>query len=521
MTQRPQPIAAPAQHQVPSPQQGGMPPPPVHSGHMAPPAHMPSPYGQPAGAIPVPQPPMPPVAHPQQHGYPAAQTAIPNMQPPGGLTQGMPPYQMPTVDPISEGGELALPNIAIQAFCERSETASAIHEMSRDWRMKRTNLKIFMGGLPAAIEYYHKEGTPALILIESGMRGNELFAQLDQLASVCDSGTQLIMIGATNDIKLYRQLLDKGISDYIVPPFHPLSMIRTISEHFSDPEKPFTGRVAAFFGAKGGVGSSTLAHNVAWCLAEGIQQETALIDLDSSWGTTGLDFAYDATQGLEEALAQPDRLDDTLLDRIMLRHTAKLSILPAAGALDSNPVMDPKAYETVVNGIRKISPISIVDMPHYWSEWTRNILTGADDVIITANCDLANLRNTKNLFDYLKAERPNDGLPILILNKTGRSKTHEISVKDFGAAVGIDPSLVIGFDPDSFFEAANDGKMLTEVKSAAATVNGLTYIANRIKTGSFSTELAQVGKKKGSFLSKKSADGGKTSLFSKLKKKKD
>ena len=260
---------------------------------------------------------MPPPAPPMHPGMPApGHSAMPGgmlapgaMQPAGGMpppgsmpmpSVQAPGFQAPAPEPYGEGGEVALPNIAIQAFCERSETAGAIHEMSRDWRMKRTNLKIFMGGLPAALDFYHKESTPALILIESGMRGNELFAQLDQLASVCDAGTKLIMIGAANDIKLYRQLLDKGVSDYIVPPFHPLSLIRTISEHFVDPDKPFTGRVAAFFGAKGGVGSSTLAHNVAWCLSERIQQETALVDLDSSWGTTGLDFAYDATQGLEE-----------------------------------------------------------------------------------------------------------------------------------------------------------------------------------------------------------------------------
>jgi len=478
---------------VPQPPQPGIMPPPMPQQGQAPQPQMP-PQNAPVGNMPGA---MAPVAEP-----------VPNLQ-------------MPAPEPFGEGGEVALPNIAIQAFCERSETASAIHEMSRDWRMKRTNLKIFMGGLPAALDYYHKENTPALILVESGMRGPELFAQLDQLASVCDEGTQLIMIGAANDIKLYRQLLDRGVSDYIVPPFHPLSMIRTISEHFVDPEKPFMGRVSAFFGAKGGVGSSTLAHNVAWCLAERIQQETSLIDLDSSWGTTGLDFAYDSTHGLEEALSQPERLDDRLLDRILLRHTAKLSILPAAGTLDTNPIMNSDAFETVVSGIRKISPLSILDLPHYWCEWTKNVLTSADDVVITASCDLANLRNTKNLLDYLKAERPNDSLPILILNKVGRSKNHEISVKDFAAAVGMEPALVIGYDPDGFFEAANDGKMLTDIKSAASTVNGLTYIANRLKSGEFMSDPMAGGKKKKWLGGGKSGDsGGKSSLFSKLKKKK-
>lgn len=546
----PSQLPPPVPHPVPAPQH--RPAPPMPGGPVA--APMPSPYGQPAPhAAPMPGVPMPapgqmvPPAHqapfqmPQSAPMPGAPAApvhggMPQMPQGAGGGMPMPSAPMPGVqqapgflapspEPYGDGGEVALPNIAIQAFCERSETAGAIHEMSRDWRMKRTNLKIFMGGLPAALDFYHKESTPALILIESGMRGNELFAQLEQLASVCDAGTKLIMIGATNDIKLYRQLLEKGVSDYIVPPFHPLSLIRTISEHFVDPDKPFTGRVAAFYGAKGGVGSSTLAHNVAWCLSERIQQETALVDLDSSWGTTGLDFAYDATQGLEEALSQPERLDDTLLDRIMLRHTAKLSILPASATLNSDPIMDSEAYETVVNGVRKISPVSILDLPHYWCNWTRNVLIGADDVIITATCDLANLRNTKNLIDYLKAERPNDISPILILNQVGRSKAHEISVKDFSAAVGMEPSLVVPFDPDGFFEAANDGKMLTDVKSAQATVDGLTYIANRIKTGSFVGVPENATRRKGRKTGRSAAAGTgeakpKSSLFSKLKKRK-
>lgn len=543
----PSQLPPPNPHQIPAPQ-------PMHGAPVAPP--MPSPYGQPVaqpaqmpapapGMAPIARPPMPQAVPPMPHQAPLGQPQqLPSHPPQPGqiMPQSQPqPSLMPQARPISggaapgfmplspepygDGGELALPNISIQAFCERSETAGAIHEMSRDWRMKRTNLKIFMGGLPAALDYYHKEGTPALILIESGMRGQELFAQLEQLASVCDEGTRLIMIGAANDIKLYRQLLDAGVSDYVVPPFHPLSLIRTISEHFVDPEKPFTGRVSAFFGAKGGVGSSTLAHNVAWCLSERIGQETALVDLDSSWGTTGLDFAYDATQGLEEALSQPDRLDDTLLDRIMLRHTAKLSILPASGTLELNPIMNPEAFETVVNGVRKISPISILDIPHIWCEWTKDILTSVDDVIITATNDLANLRNTKNLIDFLKAERPNDSPPLLILNQVGRSKSHEISVKDFGAAIDLEPALVVGFDPDAFFEAANDGKMLTDVKSAAATVNGLTHIANRIKTGSFASLPDPSGKRKKRGKAKAVAmgapdDGGKSSLFSKLKKRK-
>jgi len=551
----PRPVQQAMPHPVPAPV-------PVPAPALAPamPRPMPAPAPQilPTQVVPRPVAPPQPIhagqgyaPHPQAMPAPHTPHMVPQPAPiatpgptPGQYYQGMPDQRIAVAPvPVSamamdvsiedrsrEGGEKALPQISIHAFCDRNETANSINETNRDWRMKRTNVKIYMGGLHAAIEYYRKENTPNLILIESGMRGPELFGQLEDLASVCDAGTKVVMIGATNDIKLYRQLIEKGISDYLVPPFHPLSLIRSLSDLYADPDKPFIGRTAAFFGAKGGVGSSTLAHNIAWCMSEIVGQDTSLVDLDASWGTTGLDFAYDASQGLEEALAEPERLDETLLDRIMLRHTPKLSMLPTAGSLNSTPVMSSEAYEAVVDAVRGISPMTILDLPHYWAEWTTKVLISSDDVVVTAAPDLANLRNTKNLLDYLKTQRPNDADPILILNKTGLTKNNEITVKDFAAAVDMDPALVIGFDPDIFSEAANDGKMLTDIKGAEQTVVGLNYLAERLKTGSFPmTPKAGVSSKKVlSFLGSKSKGSANMpagaskpsgkSIFSKFKK---
>ena len=306
-------------------------------------------------------------------------------------------------------------------------------------------------------------------------------------------------------------MIDQGVSDYLVPPLSPLSIIHSLSDLFSDPDKPFAGRVTAFFGSKGGVGSSTLAHNVAWCLSEQIGQQTALVDLDESWGTTGLDFAYDSSQGLEEALAEPERLDETLLDRIMIRHTPNLSLLPAAGSLGTSPIMDPEAYEAVVNVVRGVSPMTILDLPHYWTKWTSRVLTSSDDIVITATPDLASLRNTKNLVDFLRDKRPNDPDPILILNRVGAAKVNEIPVKDFGSMVGLEPAIALAFDPEVYIQATAEGKMLTDIKSASGHVTGFNMLAARLKTGRFPDMNAKIGRKKGK--------GDSKSLFSKLKGK--
>ena len=413
-----------------------------------------------------------------------------------------------------EDGDKMIPGISLQVFCERKETGAVINRTQHDWRMKRVNVDIFMGGLNAAVSYYHNETTPNLIMIETALTGNELFTQLEQLASVCDEGTQVIVIGAANDIRLYRQLMEKGVSDYIVPPFHPMTIIRSISDLFLAEDKPFTGRCTAIYGAKGGVGASTIAHNLAWILAENLGQETGLIDFDETWGTTGIDFAYDTAQGLEEALSQSDRLDEALLDKIMVRHTKKLSILPSSASLGNGSSFNsPEVFEKLIDGIRSMSPFNIFDMPHVWSEWSSTALTGADEIVIVATPELACLRNTKNLIDYLKAKRPNDPDPLVIMNKIGRSKL-EIPFKDFAAAIGIEPALSLSFDPDTFTEASNDGKMLGELKAGVSHVEGLTYIASRIRTGRFPNMSTMSGKS-----NKKSGTSLTESLMSKLKKK--
>lgn len=531
MQPRPVPVPVPAAP-MPQPGQPQIMPQPIPQGVRPQMAPQPMPHptmpqqGVSVSAAPqMPQPAMPQPAMPQgQAPAPGNYLDYAGTAPTQQAVPG--PRYAPLEDENRDEGEKPLPSISVHAFCDRQETAHCINETTRDWRMKRTNVKIYMGGLPAAIDFYHKENTPSLIIIESGMRGDELFNQLEGLASVCDEGTKVVMIGAANDIRLYRQLMDKGLSDYLVPPLHPLHVIRSLGELYSDPEQPFIGRVAAFFGAKGGVGSSALAHNTAWVLSETLAQETALIDLDASWGTTGLDFSYDNMSGLEEALGEPDRLDETLMDRIMIRHTEKLSILPTSSSLNTKPVMDSSSYEAVVNAVRGISPLSILDMPHYWSDWTTNVLTSVDDVVVTATPDLAGMRNAKNLIDFLKTQRPNDPEPILILNCVGMSPKTEISVKDFGAMVGQDPHIVIGWDPDSHFEATNEGKMLAEVKTAVSTVQGLEFLANRLRTGSFDMRVkAEVAPTKKGLLS---IGGGKSdkpqgenkSMFSFLKKDK-
>ena len=108
-----------------------------------------------------------------------------------------------------------------------------------------------------------------------------------------------------------------------------------------------------------------------------------------------------------------------------------------------------------------------LDLPHTWTAWTKRLLLGADEVVITAAPDLANLRNAKNIIDLLKQSRNNDGPPHLVINMVGMPKRQEIAVKEFCQHLDLQPAAVIEFDPETFSSASANGQMIEEINKKA------------------------------------------------------
>ncbi len=379
-------------------------------------------------------------------------------------------------------GEAPVPRITINVFCARTDTAELVERASADRRLSRASTVVRAGGLAAAVEHFQNQPTPSLVIVESLDPAPQMIALLDRLAEVCDPGTKVMVIGSANDIALYRELMRRGVSEYLVPPLQPLQIIRAIGGLYADPSQPFLGRQIAFVGARGGSGASTLAHNIAWTISERMQAGTVLVDYDLAFGTAGLNFNHDPLQGVMDALGQPDRLDPVLMDRMMARCTDRLSLFAAPATLDSDYDISSEAYEEVTQKIRAAAPFVVLDLPHGWNAWTRKMLIASDDLVIVATPDLASLRNAKNMVDLVRQARPNDNPPRLVLNQVGLPGRPEIPAKDFGDALGIAPSMIVGFDAKVFGQAANNGQMIIESapkSKAAADIEALAQLISR------------------------------------------
>jgi len=372
------------------------------------------------------------------------------------------------------------PRVSVQAFCETVETAAAIQAAAEDRRMAKAHLRIQMGGLTAAVEAYQSSPTPNVIILESESQGDDILDGLDQLANYCDAGTRVIVIGRHNDVALYRELVRRGVSDYLISPVETLQVVRAVCGLFSAPDAKPVGRIVAVVGAKGGVGASTIAHNIAFSMARDLTLDAVVTDLDLAFGTAGLDFNQDPPQGIAEAVFSPDRIDTAFIDRLLAKCTENLSLLAAPATLDRVYDFGAEAFDAIFDSLRATVPCVVLDVPHQWTGWSKQTLIGADDILIVAAPDLANLRNTKNIYDLLKASRPNDRLPRYCLNQVGVPKRPEIKAADFAKALEVEPMATIPFEPQLFGAAANNGQMIAEISSSHRTAEIFRQLAQQL-----------------------------------------
>ena len=373
---------------------------------------------------------------------------------------------MDSAPTIEDSGEVIapVPRITLQAFCETHDVAATVQAAISDRRMQKAVSKVQMGGPAAAAEAFQDAPTPNVLILENANDPPSLLGYLERLSEVCDEGTRVIVVGKVNDIQLYRDLKARGVSEYLVLPVGVVDVLRAVSQLFGPQGAEKIGRGVAVVGVKGGVGASTVAHNIAWSVSQSLEQSTILVDLDLAFGTAGLDFNQDPPQGVLDAVMAPDRVDQALVDRLLSRCSEKLSLLAAPAILDKTYDLPEEALDHLLDILRSLAPNIVLDLPHQWTAWARRTITTADDILLVATPDLASLRNAKNLLDLCRQLRTNDREPRLMLNQVGVPKRPEIAAAEFAKSLSIELAAVIAFDPQLFGTAANNGQMIAEVQ---------------------------------------------------------
>lgn len=391
----------------------------------------------------------------------------------------------------------------IGAFLTSPQTTEAVEALREDRLFLRSTIVAQPGGLNAACAYLADHDTPPVIVVETEARGEALLDELARLADVCAPKTKVLVIGRDNDINLYRTLIREGVSDYIAGPVTVDQLRQSFQDTFTEADAAKNARLVAFMPARGGVGSSILAHHAAFALSKLYNEQVILLDLDIPYGTAGLVFNVQVRQSIADVLNQLNRLDEMLLEKYLVPYEPsenKVSILPSPATLTSGISVTAEGLAVILKLVRRMAGFVVLDMPHSWEPWMRELIVEVEELVIVAEPDLASLRDAKNIVEFLGPNRGESPTRV-VLNKMGEAKRAELSEKEFRDALGMTPAVQIPADPAAFSGALNNGEMIFKTAGKSKAVEAINSLAKMVSARA--EETPSKDKKKFSLFKKK------------------
>jgi pilus assembly protein CpaE len=333
------------------------------------------------------------------------------------------------------------------------------------------------GGIAKAIRYLATERSPETIIVDISC--SEMPAsQVHDLAELCEPGVTMIAIGDRNDIGLYRDLVQAGVSEYIVKPVTAQLFAKALSAALTvkdaNPTSRKRGKAIAIVGARGGVGATTLATNLAWYLANRQNRRVVLLDLDLQSGDCALALNLPPTPGLREALVNPLRIDGVFLERAVAVHGERLFVLSTEEPLRADAGFSPEAVETLVDALRTQFHYVIADVSRIPAVPYRRALDIADVRVIVADQTLRSVRDTIRLRETLGEGDPTHS-NLLVVNRSGEGGRHAMTLEEM-ARVRLRPKCVIPFRPKLFAVPGpvRNGAITASIAALAAEISGRT-----------------------------------------------
>jgi pilus assembly protein CpaE len=365
--------------------------------------------------------------------------------------------------PYEAEPKLAAGRSPLMAFVD-AETERVLQESS----VLLARSVIMRGGILKAIDYLSEQRSPHLLLVD--ISGIDLpLSHIHTLADVCEPGTTVVAIGDHNDVGLYRDLVEAGVSNYIVKPLTRELLTKALTPKNSNSSEIGSraalklGKIVSFIGARGGVGTTTLATNLAWHLANRQSRRVALVDLDLQNGDCALLFNINMTPGLRDALANPLRLDHLLLDRIMTLHGERLFVLGSEEPLHDNVQFTASAIDTLFSVLRSQFHYVIVDVPRIPTPAYRRALEIADRRVIVVDQTMRSMRDAVRLTKMFGdgqvpgAEHSAEHRNIFVVNRVGEHRA--VSLKDVHNVLQVQSTSIVPFLPNLVTPAAHAGEV--------------------------------------------------------------
>jgi pilus assembly protein CpaE len=368
---------------------------------------------------------------------------------------------------ISES--LFIPRSTIAAFAKSKDVLAVLKALKSHSLLSRVQYSAVEGGIDEITNMYPTGGTPDLLIIEHDASMDEL----DRLAEVSGSNTQLIVISRDNDISRYRQLLDQGGADYLFTPITPELLLGSISRTFARSENRQVGTLLTVFSCGRGSGGSTIAQNTAALLAQLPDKRAMLLDFDMYTGTATLNFDLNPVRGLRELLRDPKSITPKEISKLTHERSVDLQILCSAPTLEAEVSLSSDHFVDIIDQARTLVDYVVIDMPTGWSLLHSKLLAMSERALLVTMTDLGSyqtLRNVETMAGKLRQSLPPADV---ILNRWTPASEKLLSAQIFAETAQNGRLVKVGDFGQSAIAAAENVKLVAELEPNHATLGEL------------------------------------------------
>ena len=347
--------------------------------------------------------------------------------------------------------------------------------VARNW----SEQEVRDGDIASAIQYMTELAAPPVVIVEfTDIERATL--DVSALSQCCGPETAIIGIGTINDVELYRNLIQSGLTDYLVKPVDEDALDRVLDRAFrsvsGDPDEAKKGKLVTIIGARGGVGASTVALNCAWLMAHEQNLHTAILDLDLYFGTSALALDLLPGRGLRESLENPDRIDSLFVASAMVSASERLFILAGEEPLEEEFMFDSAALDQLVDELRKNFTRIVVDLPRNMTLSHRQVLVTSSEIVIVADLSLASVRDTTRLRTLIHELAPQARI-MVVANQVAGKKRDCITRSDFEGGIESKIDFIIPYDLKAAGGALNSGKSVVQQAKGSPMATALRELA--------------------------------------------
>jgi pilus assembly protein CpaE len=324
--------------------------------------------------------------------------------------------------------------------------------------------QVISGPVSAAIAAMNARSVPPeYMIIDIASRGSDVLRDIDALAEHCEPTLRVVVIGSVNDISFYREVKNRGILEYFNRPAQASDIRTALIQSSMGAGSGGRGTVIACMSAASGDGASTVAVNLAYCLATQFRQPTVLVDMDYQFGLVAGSLDVTASFGIHELFDNPDRgLDVALVDKMLVKYGAYLNIIASPGELRMLPAIRAEHVSELIRVLRSRFTFVVLDVPHVWTPWTAAALTYADHRMMVAQLWLRSLTHASRLLKAWQSIGISAETVSLVVNRSGAKFKEAITAEDFERICHHPIEAHVGNDIKAVAQAETQGKTIFE-----------------------------------------------------------